>query len=248
MMITRELYTSEEILKILTENWHENDASKLPPMFHGTDESLINISKEERLKLNGACETIIKGLVKLFVDHSINPYWDETLQNCRDDHGNSRTVYGHALARLAGSKLYSYGDFYVSNEPDLAIDYSKIAWIFGETGWMTNRLVEGAAALGFSLPDDDDFKNAFSVFESRKNRAKKPVVIMVSNSDSAALYMKNGMDIHDYELQSIRKIKGEDSYRLELPESERGLTFYSIKEDDYPELLNAWNQLKQQKK
>ncbi len=60
-----------------------------------------------------------------------------------------------AKARLSGSKRYNYSDFYISSDPSIAIGYSKEAWIYGETGQITNRLAEPINELGLLLPDDD---------------------------------------------------------------------------------------------
>ena len=256
-MITHDLQTCEEILGILNENWHDHDETMLPPMFHGTDESLVNASAEERLLLNGACEVIIASLVTLLEENSISMmHMDDRLFQCRDSHGTSATAYRFAKARLENSALYSYGDFYVSNHPQRAIGFSQEAWIFGETGWVTNRLVEGTIALGLDLPDHDDFRNAFAMFESRKQREKKPAVLMVVNSDSSALFMESGENIKDMfkeefadEIQNIKEyLSTERSYRLNLPASERGITVNLIRKGNYLALLNAWKKFERQRK
>lgn len=256
-MITKELQTAEEILRILRDNWNDADETKLPPMFHGTDFSLVGASKAEREQLNDACEVIISDLVKLYEEHSISMLqMDDRLFQSRDSHGNSAWAYRFAKARAEKSTLYSYGDFYVSNHPQRAIGYSQEAWIFGETGWTANRLIEGANALKLDLPDNENFITAYHLLELRKQREKDPVVLLIANGNSSELYDELGHNLKEFwkeefpkEIRSIKNgMMSADSYRLDFRADDSALEFFVIKKSHYDELLSAWETLYKERK
>lgn len=251
-MKTIKLQNEEDLIELLAHNWNDNDDSLLPPMFHGTDVSLVGISKTEREQINNACEVIINACAKLYEDNSISLYnMDQRLFESRDRYGNSAWAYRFAKKRAQKSSLYSYGGFYVSNDPKRAIGYSREAWILGETGWTANRLVEGTKAIGLDLPNDDTFKKAFDIFKKRKQGSKAPVVLMVVNCSSSVLFMEDGeqySDVYDSpeefakEIQSIKNhMFVTDSYRLGFQDIIESLQFFLIEQENYPDLLNAWN-------
>ena len=195
-MKTKKLQSVDEIFRVIEKNWNDNDNTMLPPMFHGTDASLISLAKSERDQLNTACETVIFELLKLFKANSIKST-DKRLMNSRDSYGNSSDAFIKAEGRLNKSPLYSYGDFYVTNNPQRAIGYSKEAWIYGETGWVANRLIEGSWALGLKLPDDTSFNYAMQLLDKRKQREKAPIVLMFINRTSSELRNEDGSSSED---------------------------------------------------
>ena len=213
-MVIRELKKESDIARVLEKSWHDNDDFLLPPMFHGTDVSLINISGEERMRLNDSCETIIADLIKLYKANHIN-YTNKRLIGCRDSHGHSATAMVMAEARINTSLLYSYGDFYVTNNPNRAISYSQEAWLYGETGWVAKRLIEGAVALGLPLPNSEQFKRALELLDTRRNMAKDPVVLMIENANSLDFWNEKGekyKDLYqDYFSEAIQKLKSDVS-------------------------------------
>ncbi len=247
-MLAGELRTEKEILEKLNQYWNDNDDSKLPPLYHGTDLSLLKMPKEERTQLNEACEVIIDALYKLFKANEINPT-DKRLMESRDSYGRSSTAYTFAEARINKSGLYSYGDFYVTNDPKRAISYSQEAWICGETGWIANRLIEGARALDLSLPDCESFKNAFLVFDKRRQEEKDSVVLMIINGHSAGLYDESGDNLKELyeddfpeEIAFLKKTSSvTHSYRLDFQIDDEESMAYVIKRECYPGLMEAWN-------
>ncbi len=258
-MNTCELCTEEEILQVLKNSWHDNDETVLPPIFHGTDASLIGLTKAERDQLNAMCETIISFLIRLYEDNSINmSHMDNRLFESRDSYGSSATAYRIAKQRAEKSLLYNYGDFYVTNYPDRAIGYSQEAWIFGETGWTANRLIEGAKAVGLDYPDDETYRNAFQLFDILKQKSKTPVVLLIINGSSSELYTEGGTNIKDDcdspeefsgKIQSIKdSITLCASYRFDIHSLDENQEIYLIKQDNYNNLERAWKELSKLRK
>lgn len=251
-MILGELQTEKEILEIFINNWNDNDETALPPLFHGTDSSLVDLSQAKRKQLNEACEIIIHDLLKLYKSNSIS-LTDKRLVDCRDSYGRSSHAYYYAQARANNSSRYSYGDFYVTNSPARAIYYSLEAWIFGETGWVANRLVEGSKALGLDLPNNGVFQQAYALFEMRKQRMKNPEVLIVVNGNATELYTEDGDSFKEFDQEElaseIHHLKNAssitDSYRLGIQLMDESSEIYRVNKDHYSELLKAWERRKE---
>jgi hypothetical protein len=239
-MIITELKSEDEIYRTLMNCWHDYDDSKLPPLFHGTDASLVGLSKAERLQLNTDCELIIKTLYSLYKANSIK-ITDKRLIASRDSYGHSATAFVFAEARANKSPLYSYGEFYVTNNPSRAMGYSTEAWIYGETGWIANRLIEGAKAINLQLPDNDEFKTAVQTIDARKQKPKHPVILMVLNGCSTGLYRESGENYTSEEIQIIKsEVYTTRSFRLRILPPERDSLAFMICKENYGELLHAW--------
>ena len=241
-----ELKDEKSIATTIKECWHDNDDSIMPPLFHGTDASLIGISQTERECLNKACEIVIHSLCKLFVDNSVS-ITDKRLINSKDDHGNSANAYVYAQARINKSALYSYDDFYVTNNPSRAVDYSKHAYIYGETGWIANRLVIGAGEIGIDLPQDDDFLNAIEVINQKKIMERKPIILMVANIHTSDCFRENGVAIGaDFEeisfwMKALKHRTITQSFRIKKQCELNDLSLYIIQEDDFAKMINLWS-------
>ena len=66
-----ELMDGQKMARIIKDCWHYQDYSILPPLFHGTDASLLCMSKVERDQLNAACEVVINAVFGLFRENAI---------------------------------------------------------------------------------------------------------------------------------------------------------------------------------
>ena len=82
-----------------------------------------------------------------------------------------------------------------------------------------------------------------------------PAVLLVVNSDTSALFMESGENMKELfkeefadEIQNIKEYLSTESYRLDLPAPERGITVYLIRKGNYPALLNAWKKFERQRK
>ncbi len=244
----KELRTEEEIYKVLKDHFHEEDPTKAPPLYHGTDESLIALTRKEREDINKACETVMYSVFDQIIKrpevYFDNPeYPDIDMRSAMytafvqsiDNYGSSYLAYRFALNRRNEVPKYQYGDFYVATWADRAIDYSLEAWIYGETGWITNRLVEGAKEVGIALPTDPEFIEAYKIFDERKQQKKSPVVLIITDCDISRVFMEYGAELDLFEREILKDPGADDSYRLSYPEK---ITdgVYMVKEEHYPEL------------
>lgn len=241
-MIYTELHNEEDILKVINEHWHSDDNTLLPPMFHGTDFSLMNIANEERDLINGACELIIRTIHKKFRERGIG-ITDKKLMAIRDSYGDAANAYIKAGGRVNNNSLYSYGDFYVTNNPQRAEGYSREAWILGETGQVANLLVEGARALNIELPTDESFVDAYNVFCNRRNGIKDPVIIVVTDCRFSELYYENGKQInYESEIKTLKKDNKSIccSYRLGKETLENDASYYVVRKKLFSNLIRIY--------
>ena len=244
-----ELQTKEEIAKIISEHLNTQDAERIPPVFHGTDASLLEMNKEERDRINSACEIIINSVFEEIKQYATNQefplFLEDSITNSllasSDSYGNSYEAYSFAMNRRNDCDLYQYGDFYVTNHPSRAIGYSREAWIYGETGWIANRLFEGAKNAGIKMPENPEFQGAFKIFEERKQMPKNPVVIVLVDGASSALFEENGRRMDGEIMGLFKKYYYMDmaSYRFDITQ-DKELKKYLVRANYYDELINAF--------
>lgn len=248
----RELRTKDEIFSVIKDHFYEADLTKAPPLFHGTDESLIEMTQEEREVINKACETVMFSVLDQINKHPdvhLDGEWHsmdykstlfKAFMQSHDDHGYSIDAYNFALRRRLKVSTYQYGDFYVTDFPERAIGYSREAWIYGETGWVANRLVEGAKEAGIDLPADPEFIEAYKVFERRKQRSKSRVVLVITDCDTSRLSTEGDAILNKRKLYSLKTAGVGHSYRLSFPWQDTD-GIYMVKEEYYEELEKAWD-------
>ena len=161
--------------------------------------------------------------------------------NSRDSHGRSATAYVYATARKNNSPLYSYNNFYVTNGLERAIEFSKISTVLGETGWVAERMILGAEALGIELPNNSSFMKAMETYYNRKELIKKPVVVMLLDGKVSDFSRENGDEFIIDSFYEMIKTK-ETILNLRMKNQ---LSFkdrvYLIKEKYYDDLREAWN-------
>ena len=75
--------------------------------------------------------------------------------------------------------FYDYDDTYLTFNPIKAIRYAKRSFVFGETGYVTYWLRQGALKFGFELPNmTEEEQNAEQLFCRYQNNPDNPVVLM----------------------------------------------------------------------
>ena len=243
-----ELKSEEEIYRVLEAHWHMNEDSLLPPMFHGTDYSLIEISKQERKKINDACEVIIKAVFNLFKENNISTP-NTILSSITSEHDNAGDAFINAEQRLKNNPSYRYGDFYVSNDPLWVTGYSKEAWILGETGETANMLVKGALGLGLELPKGESFEAAFKILEERRKRTKNPIILIITDCAYSDLYSVGGNNVKNNEnlympngIKYLKSKKIADSFIIDEKALD-GVGFYFVRINLYDELIRMYRRI-----
>jgi len=249
-MVITELKTEEEIQSIISLHWHADNDAFLSPVFHGTDALLFCITPKERTEIEEACDVIITSLVRVFMDNAIS-FNDKRLKESIDERGDARGALVKAQGRINKSGFYNYEYFFVSNNPQRAISYSNQAWIYGESGWVANRLLEAARTIDLDLPDNDLFNRSMYLINKRKQLKDDPMVLMLVDVDSAGVCLENGVEIKpnsdtdrfSFTLSDIKKHSVEISLRLKKTILESVDCVYAVKRSNYDKLMDAWNRM-----
>ncbi|MBR2259759.1 MAG: hypothetical protein IJ899_20955 [Blautia sp.] len=63
-----EIYKKNKLFDILREGCKISNKDKLPPLFHGTDESIMGIPEVYRMEIKKAYETIIESITPFYTD------------------------------------------------------------------------------------------------------------------------------------------------------------------------------------
>lgn len=240
------LDSEEKIQQVLTDHMNMYNDPLFSPLFHGTDLSLLFLDDSERSELNAACETIIRYMFSAYKENEIT-LTDSRLMRSRDEYGDSSSAYQKAESRLKNSRIYRFGDLFLSSHPGKAINFSKIAWIYGVTGWMAYRLVEGAKALGIKLPDTKEFSGSYELVLDRMEMLKTPVTLIFPDFPISKIIVEGEDAPIDREKDFALKIKQHGLSDSFYVKDKRFINkAFVIDDSHYDNLVSIWTNIQQQ--
>ena len=119
------------------------------PLYHGTDDFIGYMSKEEREDMKKKCFLIIELLSKIYDDNEFEKvYSGENTKEIND-------ILDYLIAAhsaLKNNVFYEYNDTYLTSSLQEAIKFSKNAYHFGEIGTIAWKLYEGLSIINYELP------------------------------------------------------------------------------------------------
>lgn len=119
------------------------------PLYHGTDDFIGCMSKEEREDMKKKCFLMIELLSKIYdVNGFDKVYSGENSKEIND-------ILDYLIAAhsaLKNNVFYEYNDTYLTSSLQEAIKFSKNAYHFGEIGTIAWKLYEGLSIINYELP------------------------------------------------------------------------------------------------
>ena len=119
------------------------------PLYHGTDDFIGCMSKEEREDMKKKCFLMIELLRKIYdVNGFDKVYSGENSKEIND-------ILDYLIAAhsaLKNNVFYEYNDTYLTSSLQEAIKCSKNAYHFGEIGTIAWKLYEGLSIINYELP------------------------------------------------------------------------------------------------
>lgn len=119
------------------------------PLYHGTDDFIGYMSKEEREDMKKKCFLMIELLSKIYDDNEFEKvYSGENTKEIND-------ILDYLIAAhsaLKNNVFYEYNDTYLTSSLQEAIKFSKNAYHFGEIGTIAWKLYEGLSIINYELP------------------------------------------------------------------------------------------------
>ena len=119
------------------------------PLYHGTDDFIGYMSKEEREDIKKKCFLMIELLSKIYdVNGFDQVYSGENSKEIND-------ILDYLIAAhsaLKNNVFYEYNDTYLTSSLQEAIKFSKNAYHFGEIGTIAWKLYEGLSIINYELP------------------------------------------------------------------------------------------------
>lgn len=119
------------------------------PLYHGTDDCIGYMSKEEREDMKKKCFLMIEVLNKVYDDYGFEKkYSGENPKEINEilDY----LIKAHSA--LKKNVFYEYNDTYLTSSKQEAIKFSKNAYHFGEIGTIAWKLYEGLSIINYELP------------------------------------------------------------------------------------------------
>lgn len=119
------------------------------PLYHGTDDFIGCMSKEEREDMKKKCFLMIELLSKIY---DVNGF-DKVYSGENSKEINDILAYLIAAhSALNNNVFYEYNDTYLTSSLQEAIKFSKNAYHFGEIGTIAWKLYEGLSIINYELP------------------------------------------------------------------------------------------------
>lgn len=119
------------------------------PLYHGTDDFIGYMSKEEREDIKKKCFLMIELLSKIYDDNNFDKVYSGNNQKEITD------ILDYLIAAhsaLKNNVFYEYNDIYLTSSLQDAIKFSKNAYHYGEIGTIAWKLYEGISIVNYQLP------------------------------------------------------------------------------------------------
>lgn len=175
-----------------------------PLLFHGTDQRVMSMDKNERLKLSQCLIDLRDFLVKFYLKQGYERDYRDINKLIADigdkEKGNELYEYfGKANGGYQGNASYKYGNLYLTNIFSRALGYANKAFIFGEIGYIDYVLLEGIKKIGYVLNNvPKEMQLGIDYIQNAKNEKPDPVVYMYSFIQRKELFMENGSPCFDF--------------------------------------------------
>lgn len=160
------------------------------PLYHGTDDFIGCMSKEEREDMKKKCFLMIELLRKIYdVNGFDKVYSGENSKEIND-------ILDYLIAAhsaLKNNVFYEYNDTYLTSSLQEAIKFSKNAYHFGEIGTIAWKLYEGLSIINYELPPlNQEQQEALDSIIGFADHDPEPVVYAFKNLPIEKLVEEGG--------------------------------------------------------
>lgn len=194
-------------------------------MYHGTDQSVLNMTEEERRRAAYVCGEISRisyGILKENnVSYTTNTKEQVASKNRLKDNWfmvcNAMIKYE---GRVNDNALFQYDDLYITNSIERARIYAKNSFIYGEQGSVAYDLYKGASYFtDFNSGVSHEERGIINEFLNMTNRERQPVIVLFENLPIEDILHENGnpvrgLDVYTESLVSSFRLNNRERYKL----------------------------------
>ena len=195
------------------------------PLYHGTDARIWAMSDDERKKFIQACQLSVDFLWQIF-----DPYYNQYIKIITNDpyegcwirdrrveelkplltRGDDETKFYDLYNTLIcvdsqknGNQLFQYGDLYLTNNLERAINYARQSFAFGEIGLNAYRMLEAAKRINvLDWNPTPTVENALLEVQEFAESQAEPIILKFSDYDINLLRTEDMRPIAIEELSS----------------------------------------------
>ena len=159
-------------------------------LYHGTDDFIGYMSKEEREDMKKKCFLMIDVLSKLYNANG----FEQKYSGVNSKEINDITFYlSAAHAALRKNVFYEYDDTYLTSSKKDAIKFAKNAYHYGEIGTIAWKLYEGLSSVNYELPPlNQEQQEALDSIIGFSYHDSEPVIYSFINLPIENLVEENG--------------------------------------------------------
>lgn len=178
------------------------------PFYHGTDARIIEMAEKERIQYLEDCNSVIDYLYPFYLPllkkrpdfktHLEVNYKD--LLNKKGEQFLYTNLYEKLImlqCRNNNAGLYQYGNFYLTSNKLMALNYARRSYAGGEIALIAYRLIQGSDIINFAdfNPDKKQRCKIERIKEFAKEGKERPVIVTFNNIDLNYLQREDGTPI-----------------------------------------------------
>lgn len=159
-------------------------------LYHGTDDFIGFLSKEEREDMKKKCFLMVDVLSKIYDENN----FEKTYSGSESKEINIILDYLIAAhSALIRNVFYEYNDIYLTSSIKDAIKFAKNAYHYGEIGTIAWKLYEGLNIVNYKLPPlSKEQQEALDSIISFAGHDSEPIIYAFNNLPIDNLVEENG--------------------------------------------------------
>ena len=194
-------------------------------MYHGTDQSVLNMTEDERRRAAYVCGEISRISYGVLKENNVS-YTTNTKEQAASKNRlkDKWTVVCNAMIKYEGrvndNALFQYDDLYITNSIEKARIYAKNSFIYGEQGSVAYDLYKGASYFtDFNSGLSHEERGIINEFLNMTNRERHPVIVLFEDLPIEDILLENGnpvrgLDVYSENLVSPFRLKNRERYIL----------------------------------
>lgn len=178
-----------------------------PELYHGTDAKVLRMTEEERKERERLVYVALDYLWKFYENKLdangilLNDFQSELINVLGKNNKDALLkACSNNYSRLKKSKVYEYGNLYVTNSPDRALEYANMSNVYGELGNICKIIYLSSVKLGYDFSDaNNEQQKALDMLAVAVTEIPEPIVCIV-----------RGLDINLIASEDAKPIKWEE--------------------------------------
>lgn len=194
-------------------------------MYHGTDQSVLNMTEDERRRAAYVCGEISRISYSILKENKVS-YITNTKEQAASKNRlkDDWVIVCNAMIKYEGrvndNALFQYDDLFITNSIERARRYAENSFIFGEQGCVAYDLYKGASYFtDFNSGLSREEREILNEFLNMANIERQPVIVLFEDLPIEDILFENGkpvrgLDIYSKSWECSFRLNNRERYKL----------------------------------